>query len=74
MATRGKAGVAKPNSKYLYLAAKLNTDREPRTVNQALKDERWRKAMSSEINAQLENHTWDIVPPPPTTINNNRRM
>ena len=70
MATRGKAGVAKPNSKYLYLAAKLNTDREPRTANQALKDERWRKAMSSEINAQLENHTWDIVPPPPpsTTI------
>ena len=68
MATRGKQGVSKPNPKYLYATTTLCTSNpEPRTAIQALKDERWRKAMTSEINAQLQNHTWDIVPPPPPT-------
>lgn len=67
MATRAKAGIVKPNTKYI-LATSLAADSEPRTAIQALKDERWRKAMGSEINAQLGNHTWDLVPPPPPSV------
>lgn len=39
---------------------------EPRTVAQALKDERWRRAMSKEYDAQIEYGTWDLVPPDPS--------
>lgn len=38
-------------------------DEIPTTVLQALKDPRWRRAMYEEIEAQIRNHTWDIVTP-----------
>lgn len=68
MSTRAKKGIVKPNTKYL-LTAEVATF-EPRTAHQALKDERWRQALTAEINAQLRNHTWDLVPSPssPVTI------
>ena len=36
-------------------------DKIPTSVAEALKDPQWRKAMAEEINAQLENRTWDLV-------------
>lgn len=69
MATRSKAGITKPNTKYLHAVSLLSgSDPEPRTAIQALKDKRWRNAMGSEINAQIGNHTWNLVPPPPPTV------
>lgn len=56
-----KDGIFKPNPKY-GLTAQL-TKIEPKTVAEALKDERWRKDMGAEIDAQIRNGTWDLVPP-----------
>lgn len=39
------------------------TEEIPTTVQQALKDPRWRRAMYEELEAQLKNHTWDVVTP-----------
>lgn len=36
---------------------------KPSQQLQALKDSRWRNAMSDEFNALLRNGTWDLVPP-----------
>lgn len=70
METQSKKGIAKPNTKYsLAMTLVKSPGHEPRTPLQALKDEKWRHAMSEEYNAQLANHTWDLVPPPPTTVN-----
>lgn len=38
----------------------------PTTVAQAMKDPHWRNAMAEEIDAQMKNHTWDVVPPTST--------
>lgn len=35
---------------------------EPRTVSQALADDRWKEAMCAEYQALLQNGTWDLVP------------
>lgn len=67
MSTRAKSGVSKPNSKYLY-AAHLMKHTEPRTIQQALRDEKWRSATTKEFNAQVANHCWDLVPPPPPNV------
>ncbi|CAL9245770.1 unnamed protein product [Arabidopsis halleri] len=69
MATRSRSGIVKPNKKYSLAVTLANSDLEPRTVTQALKDERWRNSMSDEFNAQVENHTWDLIPPPPASVN-----
>ncbi|KAG7589765.1 GAG-pre-integrase domain [Arabidopsis suecica] len=59
MITRSKNNIVKPNTKYCLSA--ILTEIEPRNDSQALKDERWRRAMGSEIDAQTQNHTWDLV-------------
>ncbi|KAH9658644.1 hypothetical protein KPL70_023573 [Citrus sinensis] len=38
---------------------------EPTTVTQALKDSKWRQAMSDEFNALVKNGTWALVSPSP---------
>lgn len=38
---------------------------EPMTVTQAIKDEKWRGAMSEEVDAFARNQTFDLVPRPP---------
>ena len=69
METRAKAGMIKPKPKYANAASLVHDlDPEPHTPHQALKDHRWKNAMRSEINAQIGNHTWDLVPPPPSSI------
>ena len=67
MSTRAKTGVTKPNSRYLY-SLQLTKPTEPRTINQALKDEKWQNAATLEFNAQINNHCWDLVPPPPPPV------
>ncbi|CAA7054824.1 unnamed protein product [Microthlaspi erraticum] len=65
MQTRRKNNIFKPNLKY-NLSAALSTHipAEPRTVNQALKDKRWRGAMSHEIDAFAVNRTFDLLESP----------
>ncbi|KAG7587359.1 GAG-pre-integrase domain [Arabidopsis thaliana x Arabidopsis arenosa] len=66
MLTRRKNHIAKPNPKYNYSAALSRIiPVEPQTVNQALKDEKWRGAMSMEIDAFARNQTFDLVPRQP---------
>lgn len=67
MSTRAKTGITKPNTKYLY-ALTLIQNTEPRTIKQALQDEKWRTAATDEFNAQVKNHSWDLVPPPPSHV------
>lgn len=66
MQTRRKNNIIKPNPKY-NLSVALSTDipPEPLTLNQAMKDKRWRGAMSGEIDAFAVNRTFSLVPRPP---------
>lgn len=43
------------------LTAILATDIEPATATQAFADERWRRALSDEFDAQTRNQSWDLV-------------
>lgn len=63
MRTRAKNKIVKPNNKFSLNVSKMYPTPEPRTVSQALKDARWRKAMSTEYDAQVQYQTWDLVPP-----------
>lgn len=63
MRTRAKNNIVKPNSKFTLT---VNTRPIiPTTVNQALRDPRWRNACTDEFNAVTRNHTYDLVPPAP---------
>ena len=42
------------------------TDIDPSTVTQAIKDPKWRQAMSEEYDALVRNGTWDLVPSHPS--------
>lgn len=66
MKTRAKNNIRKPNQKYGLAALLLSGgESEPRTITQALKDNKWRSSASAEFDAQVRNHTWDLVPPSP---------
>jgi hypothetical protein len=41
----------------------LTTSGEPSSVNKALIDKHWKKAMDLEYDALVKNKTWHIVPP-----------
>lgn len=59
MTTRGKNNIHKPNPKY-GLTAILH-EVEPENHTQALKDEKWRRAMSDEADAFVRNDTFELV-------------
>ncbi|KAH9679451.1 retrovirus-related pol polyprotein from transposon RE1 [Citrus sinensis] len=59
MITRSKSGIFKPK---LYTATLIN--KEPDTIQEALKDKNWYKAMKEEYEALIRNETWSLVPPP----------
>lgn len=40
--------------------------KEPKTLSQALKDEKWHKSMSVKYDAQIQYGTWELVPPEPS--------
>ncbi|CAA7023370.1 unnamed protein product [Microthlaspi erraticum] len=66
MQTRRKNNIVKPNSKYnLSAALSTNIASEPMTLTQAMKDRRWRGAISGEIDAFAVNRTFSLVPRPP---------
>lgn len=66
MRTRSKNQITKPNPKHSLLTVKTNlTPIIPTTVTQALRDEKWRNSMVSEMDAQIRNRTFDLVPPRP---------
>jgi len=44
----------------IFLISKI----EPKSVNEACKDENWVKAMEEELMQIEKNHTWDLVPRP----------
>lgn len=66
MQTRAKNRIVNSNSKFSLIVSGKLSNREPRTVAQALKDERWRKEMSKEYDVQIEYGTWDLVPSNPS--------
>lgn len=64
MQTRAKNNIRKPKHKHsLTVTANLQFIKEPTTIHQALKDEKWSRACSSEFDALAVNQTWDLVPP-----------
>ncbi|RVW94165.1 Retrovirus-related Pol polyprotein from transposon RE1 [Vitis vinifera] len=64
--TRSKHNIHKPIQKLNLIAQLQQPTLEPTTVTQALKDPKWRQAMSAEFDALLRNGTWDLVPSHPT--------
>lgn len=61
MITRSRNNITRPNKKYA-LATTTGSYFEPHTIKQALADELWRQSATAEFNAQISNHTWDLVP------------
>ena len=67
MTTRAKNHIHKPITKMnLHTQLSKSDDLEPTTVTIALKDPRWRTAMSDECDALVRNGTWELVPPDST--------
>ncbi|RVW14812.1 Retrovirus-related Pol polyprotein from transposon RE1 [Vitis vinifera] len=64
--TSSKHNIHKPIQKLNLTAQLQQPTLEPTTVTQALKDPKWRQAMSAEFDALLRNGTWDLVPSHPT--------
>ena len=63
MQTRAKNNIRKPIQKLnLHIQLSKPLDLEPTTPTQALKDPKWRKAMSEEYDALVRNGTWELVP------------
>ncbi|KAL6335516.1 hypothetical protein AAG906_030644 [Vitis piasezkii] len=58
MVTRAKSGIHKKRSFIVQHTT------EPRTYNQASKNDSWVQAMNCEYQALLRNNTWSLVPPP----------
>lgn len=51
MITRSKNSIHKPNPKYGLVSTSFIDDHVPTSVSQALRDSRWRSAMSAEFDA-----------------------
>lgn len=67
MVIRSKNQITKPNPRYVVnVVASLDNDTEPRTHVQALKDPRWRDSICGEMNSQMQNLTWNLVPRDPS--------
>lgn len=62
MQTRAKAGIHKPNSRYVLLAPRSSTPL-PKNIKEAMKHPGWNKAVMTEIENIHTLHTWSLVPP-----------
>jgi histone deacetylase 1/2 len=63
MQTRAKNNIHKPLQKLnLHTTLSQNSDLEPTSLAQALKDPKWHQAMSDEFNALIQNGTWQLIP------------
>ena len=64
MTTQAKNNIHKPLKKMnLHTQLSTSIDLEPNIVTQALKDPKWRQAMSEKYDALAKNGTWQLVPP-----------
>lgn len=63
MRTRAKNNITKPSKKLTLIAE--TKPFIPKTVNQAMQDEKWINAMGEEYNDQIRNKTFELVPPEP---------
>lgn len=64
---RRSSRTMKPNPKYAQVSL-IECSEEPKNMREALKcvdREHWKKAISDELNALVENGTWEIVDLPP---------
>ena len=64
MRTRGKAGIQKPNSRYVMLTSQYHT-KEPKNIWEAMEHPEWNGAVGEEIIKIHTLHTWSLVPPTP---------
>ncbi|KAL6334413.1 hypothetical protein AAG906_014991 [Vitis piasezkii] len=63
MTPRAKNNICKPITKMnLHTQLTKGDDHEPTTLTQALKDHKWRRAMSEEYDVLVKNGTWALVP------------
>lgn len=65
MQTRAKNKITKPTQKLTLIATKKPKPLIPTSVGQDMRDPNWRQLMGDEYNAQIENHTFELVPPRP---------
>jgi len=52
------------SSSYAHFCSVITSIPEPRFYYEAIKDPKWQKAMSSEIDALVSNNTWTFTPLP----------
>ena len=64
MTTRSKAGITKPNSRYVMLVSKF-TPEEPRNIDEAMKHPAWTDPALEEIRRIHMLKTWTLVPRTP---------
>ena len=63
MTTRAKNNIRKPITKMnFHTQLTKRDDHESTTLTHALKDHKWRRAMSKEYDALVKNGTWALVP------------
>ncbi|CAA7036250.1 unnamed protein product [Microthlaspi erraticum] len=61
MVTRAKAGIIKPNTRYILLANKF-TPATPKSIAEAMKHPGWNVAVMDEMGRIHMLHTWSLVP------------
>ncbi|KAL2524522.1 putative mitochondrial protein [Abeliophyllum distichum] len=66
MVTRSKAGIVKRKAYMTNVVSHCTNEVEPGSLDEALKSEKWCKAMKEEYDALIKNQTWILVPPEPT--------
>ncbi|KAJ0027681.1 hypothetical protein Pint_36319 [Pistacia integerrima] len=65
MTTRSMNKIYKPKQFHSVSKHPIPPILEPTCVSQAIRDPKWRSAMSDELTALMRHHTWDLVSPPP---------
>lgn len=63
MTTRTKAGIHKPNARYILLDSRYDIQ-EPKTITAALQHPGWNASVSEEMTNIHMLYTWTLVPPP----------
>ena len=64
MTTRSKAGITRPNPRYLLSCEAI--PKEPKSVKTALRHSGWKQAMEVELQALIDQKTFQLVPKSPT--------
>ncbi|CAA7035584.1 unnamed protein product [Microthlaspi erraticum] len=62
MTTRAKAGIQKPNTRYILLTSKFST-KEPKSIVEAMKHPGWNRAVMDEMGRVYMLNTWSLVLP-----------